>query len=1037
MSPYSDSDEIKVTKHVARFILTLIGLLAGAGLYCESRAADGDATPQDRPGELFTDEERSFWAFQPIGRPPPPEVKGIDRVQSPVDRFILAGLEAQGLSPATHADKRTLIRRATFDLIGLPPTPAEVAAFLADESSEAFTRVVDRLLSSPSYGERWARHWLDVARYADSNGLDENLAYANAYRYRDYVVAAFNRDQPFDQFVHEQLAGDLLPGTGDIAELMDRTTATGFLSLGGKMLAEDDPVKMQMDIVDEQVDTIGRAFLGLTVGCARCHDHKFDPLPQADYYALAGIFKSTKTMENFSVVARWQERALAAPQIVAHRDARRQQIAEKKAEAARIAESENKQLQLASRKHVGAYLIAAYRPQKIDELLKQAQLLGGQPQTADLPGVILIEAENFVRGNVLKDRDNYGKDIGVLVNRGEQPNFTEYEIEVEAAGVYQCELRYAAAAARPTRLLINGREVKADAAGRVTGTWFPDSQTWFIEGLYPLAAGRNVVRLENAQVFPHIDKLLFAPFRDADGKSPALPELAATADDRYELIPEIVREWVAYLERTRPNQESLFAQWNAAARRGKPGPGDSGENDNQKLEAVDEKQTKVAAAVREFLWADPKPESLEQLAARYQQLFDSIEAGGERSKSPESGDTQLQDEVRAAIRSVLDEKAGPFAVPKSAEEHYPAPIVAQLKLQRAEIKGLEDSLPVLPETMAVSDGKPENLRVHLRGNHLTLGDEVPRRFPQILAGQQQTPIDEQQSGRLQFARWLTAAENPLTSRVIVNRVWLWHFGEGLVRSPDNFGRLGERPTHPQLLDFLAGELIRSGWSLKTLHRLIMLSSTYQMSTSGNPQAAAVDPENRLWSRANRRRLEAEAIRDSILAVAGTLDSTMGGSLLPTENRKYVTSTANVNPVVYDSARRSIYLPVVRSALYEVLQAFDFADPSTLNGRRDSTTVAPQALFMMNSGFVLSQTKILASKLLSDDRLDDAGRVSRLYDLALSRLATGHEIIRNLSFVSRYAQAAVDKQNPPDESRLRAWQALCRTILASNEFVFVE
>ncbi len=254
---------------------------------------------------------KKYWAFVPPSEPKAPEVRDGAWAKSPLDRFVLAALEGKGLKPAPAADKRTLIRRATFDLTGLPPTPEEVRAFLEDARPDAFERLVDRLLASPHYGERWGRHWLDVARYADSNGLDENLVYRNAYRYRDYVIQSFNKDKPYNLFVKEQLAGDLLPGPVSDAEQFDRWTATGFLSLGAKMLAEDDPVKMEMDIVDEQLDTTARTFMGLTVACARCHDHKFDPIPQADYYSLAGIFKSSQTMENFNVVAKWHEYVLA------------------------------------------------------------------------------------------------------------------------------------------------------------------------------------------------------------------------------------------------------------------------------------------------------------------------------------------------------------------------------------------------------------------------------------------------------------------------------------------------------------------------------------------------------------------------------------------------------------------------------------------------------------------------------------------------------------------------------------------------------
>jgi len=669
----------------------------------------------------ITAEDRRFWAFQKPVAVAPPAVGDRGWVKSPIDRFILARLEANGLRPAPPANRRTLIRRATFDLIGLPATPAEVEAFLCDDSPDAFTRVVDRLLASPHYGERWGRHWLDVARYADSNGMDENLAMGNAWRYRDYVIAAFNHDKPYDLFVKEQMAGDLLPSaTPELAA--ERLIATGFLCIGPKMLAEDDPVKMEMDIIDEQVDTLGRTFLGLTLGCARCHDHKFDPIPTADYYGLAGLFKSTKTMDNFRVVARWQERPVGSPEVLARFRRHEEQVAAKKA------------------------------------------------------------------------------DLGVPARRA-------------------------------------------------------------VEGL---------------------------------------------------LLAEVRRKLPNYM-----------------------------------------------AAAREF------------------------------------------------------------------------------KQRRAELAALEKSRPPLPEAMAVGEGQPTNLRIHLRGSHLTLGPEVARHFPRVLAGEQQPALDGQGSGRLQLAEWMTRPDHPLTSRVLVNRVWRWHFGEGLVRSTDNFGRLGDRPSHPELLDWLAVRFVESGWSVKALHRLILLSSTYAMSTAVDSRSLAADPENRLHWRHNRRRLEAEALRDGLLAVGGTLDQTMGGTLYPGANRAYVIGYPNSTYNGYDFPRRSLYLPVIRSDVYTVLQAFDFADPSVASGERATTTVAPQALFLMNSRLILEQTRRLAAALLADPTLDDAGRVRLVYERAYSRPPSAGETARALDFVRRSEEAWGGTTLDAQERRLRAWQSLCRVVLAANEFIYVE
>ncbi len=675
----------------AREIADLTAWVAAGAAWPEAPAVARPAPAEVAPA--FTREQREFWAFRPPSAPDLPAVNDREWVQTPVDAFVLAALEAKGLRPAPTADRRTLLRRATFDLTGLPPTPEEINAFLRDDRPGAFARVVDRLLASPRYGEKWGRHWLDVARYADSNGMDENLVQANAWRYRDYVIAAFNRDKPFDRFVREQLAGDLLPGPHDPAE---KLVATGFLSLGPKMLAEDDPVKMEMDIVDEQVDTVGKAFLGLTLGCARCHDHKFDPVSTADYYALAGIFKSTKTMDHFRVVARWHERPLGAPEALARQ-----------------------------REH----------------------------------------------------------------------------------------------------------------------------------------------------------------------------------------------------------------------------------------------ERKLAAKRRE-------------IAAR--------------------------------------------------------PEAAALARLRGELAALEKARPELPAAMAVDEGTPANLRVHLRGSHLALGREVPRRFPRALAGDRQTPIGRQ-SGRLQLSEWLTRKDNPLTARVMVNRIWHWHFGSGLVRTPDNFGLLGDRPVHRPLLDWLAVRFVEGGWSVKAMHRLLMLSSTYQMGTAYDERAALADPDNRLHWRRERRRLQAEEVRDALLVVSGQLDGAMGGSLMEGANRAYVPGYPNTAYDRYDSRRRSVYLPVIRSDLYRVFQAFDFADPSATSGERATTTVAPQALFMMNSKLVQEQARHLAGDLLGRQDVDDGGRVRLAYERAYGRPPSAAETARALAFVGRVEQQPAGAA----EGRLRAWQSLCRVIVAANEFIYVE
>ncbi len=860
-----------------------------------------------------------FWAFQLPKLPAAPAVRTKSWGTSPIDRFVLAKLEPSGLKPAPAADKRTLLRRATFDLTGLPPTPAEVDAFLKDTKPGAFERVIDRLLASPAYGERWGRHWLDVARYADSNGVDENLVYINAWRYRDYVVSAINADKPINRFFHEQLAGDLMPDAG-----RDGIIATGYLSLGPKMLAEDDPVKQELDIIDEQVDTLGKTFMGMTFGCARCHDHKFDPIPTKDYYSLAGIFKSTKTMLNFQNMAEWQERPLVSADVeeklkrinaeIKDLQRKRNQVRDTAGDALLARELPRKELYF----DVAKRLVAAE--------VKTAALMPviGTPDGAAPQGAMLVEAEDFTDGNVIKDKGGFGQGIGVLVNAGQYPNRTSYTVKVNAAGPYQLDVRSASGDPRPCRLYINDVLVSGTLAGKVSGGFNPQHQQWYAEGVFNLNAGENRIRFERDSYFPHIDKFLIL-HRPGQDVTASLGQLAGAAG----LVPELVG--------------------------------------------------------------------------------------------------QVAERVRAGRDLDLE-------LPDKAETLFPEATRSELTSLMSRIDALTKERPAAELAMAVSEGKPTTLKVHLRGNYQTLGDDCARRFPDALAGVDQTPLPKEQSGRLQLAEWLTSPRNPLTARVFVNRVWRWRFGRGIVASVDNFGILGDKPTHPELLDYLAVSFVREDkWSLKALHKRMMLTSTYQMSGQFDKAAAAKDPDNKLLWRFPRKRLEAEAIRDSILAVTGLLDRTVGGSLLNFGTRQYVTSTANADPVKYDSRRRALYLPVVRSAVYDVYTAFDFGDPTVMNGDRPTTTVAPQALFMLNSSIMLTSTRTLAGRLLTDTAAPIHVKVRRLYEVFYGRPATDTEVVLAEAYLEQFEGIYAKDANP----KLSAWQSLCKALIAANEFVYVD
>ncbi len=965
----------------------------------------------------------ALWSIAVPEDPPVPAVSGVEWVRTPIDAFVLAGLEARGLRPASPADKRTLIRRAYFDLIGLPPKPEEIAEFLADDSPGAFSRVVDRLMSSPRYGERWGRHWLDVARYSDSNGVDENLVYKNAFRYRDYVIDAFNKDKPYDLFVTEQIAGDLLPAASDLATEFERWTATGFLSLGPKMLAEDDPVKMRMDIVDEQLDTLARAFMGLTVGCARCHDHKFDPIPTADYYALAGILTSSKTMENFNVVAEWHEYVLAPKADRERLAAHLALIQAKRDEIARIEADQNEHLVRVGWKRAGDYLLAAEDVLRSQDI-KIDPIVSGDVAVSEVARVVARLAGEFDRGNVAREPARGEKNT----QRGaKSPFYAEYDIELEQGGDYQLDFLDLATGNGTADVKVNGLLMKRGVPAVNNRVASPDTGGWSVSGVFRFRSGINTVRLEHQSRFPYFEGLAIAPARLA----PSLdrPTTEAQAARNYDLNPTFLSQWVDRLARDEGAVASILYGWHALHAGG----------------LLDEWTSPSAEHIRGREYG-----SREELAARYQELFDeatsqwgklypeaaSIDYTNERYRDG-TDDPVLPDPGLEEFRAFLYEKFGPFRPGRAFREYYPEEIQAELRKLGRELKELEGRTPAFPKAMGVREGTEiGDIPVHIRGSHWTLGDSVPRGFLSAIQIGSEPRIPEESSGRLQLAEWLVAPDHPLTARVMVNRLWRWHFGKGIVPTPDNFGRLGQKPSNQPLLDWLAREFVRSDWSIKRMHRLLVLSSTYRMSSAFDAKAAQVDPDNRLHWRANRRRLEAEPMRDAIVYIADDLDLTMNGTILDVRPRERVASTRANSKLDYDRNRRAVYLPVVRSSLYDVFGAFEFADPSVPNGNRGEAVVAPQALFMMNGSIMLRHTRRLADRQLGREDLDDPGRVRDTYERVLARLPRPDEIDRALTFVSNVERSLQERVGDPTERRARAWQSFCKAVVGSNEFLYV-
>ncbi len=975
----------------------------------------GEAEPASEWDARGLERAREHWAFRALADPAPPAVADGGAVRNEIDRFVLAELEEQGLASAPEADRRTLLRRASYDLLGLPPTSAELEDFANDPSSAAWERVIERLLSSPHYGERWGRRWLDLARYSDSNGLDENLAMANAWRYRDWVVQAFNEDLAYDRFLTLQLAGDLLPEPEDGAALRDQLTATGFLVLGPKMLAEQDKEKLALDVVDEQLDVTSQAFLGLTMGCARCHDHKFDPIPTEDYYALAGIFRSTKTLANLDFVSRWNQRELAPRAAVEARALQERSATEaRQAVDGLFAQGEG---ELRPRWHadLARYLLAG------TEAARRA---------------LLVQAEEFSRGNLKVDREQYGSPAEPVVHSKEGgTQFAAYDLTFPDAGRLLLEIRYAAEESRPVRVILDGKVVAESALGEVTGSWKLEGQRWAAVGPLEVRAGRNVLRIEREGDFPHLDQLLLVP-ADVDWLA---SEWSAG------LAPDLVRGWALYLEHSQRAREPIFATWHRFA-------GLSAQRfqtDAAQMHAAlraerDRGEFLVHPLVATLLDGLP-PASLRELAARYQALFAVADQAWRTLKQAGPEKTRLGDEAQEQLRLVLYSDKGPFALePERVETHFAQATRDALSAARARLLELEKALPPAFDRSlgAAHAAEIVDLPVHIRGSHLNLAAEkTPRGFPHVLDHlAPQVPIPPGSSGRLELARWMLQPGHPLTARVMVNRIWQGHFGQGLVRTPSNFGLRGEPPSHPELLDWLAREFVRRGWSVKAMHRLILASATYRRSSTPSAEALERDPENRWLAHQNRRRLEAEELRDSLLALSGALDRTLGGTLLETKDGEYVTNDQSSDRARYDTPRRSLYLPIVRNAMYHLFATFDYGDPGVPLERRSSTTAPDQALWMMNSPLVLESARRIATEVAVTDA-DEGRRIAEVWRRVLGRAPSARELELGLAFLVREGASAIPAASSASANTaadpLKPLAGLCQTLLLANEFLYLD
>ncbi len=797
----------------------------------------------------------THWSLQPIQRPAAPTVKNRDWPRDPLDEYILAKLEESGLAPSPEADRRTLIRRLAFDLTGLPPTPEQVETFLADESPDAYEQLVDRLLASPGYGERWGRHWLDVARYADTRGyaFARERRYPYSYTYRDYVIESLNADLPYNQFVREQLAGDLLPPEEGNRPL----AALGFLTVGRKF-------NNRHADLDDQIDVVGRGLLGLTVACARCHDHKYDPIPTEDYYSLYGVFASSNEPEDLP-------------------------------------------------------------------------LLGDPAQAA-------------------------GYDAFMAELKKHQQKVEDYQNELFAQ-------------------------------------WQESARAHTADYLARVVAGPSESILDK------------------------LPFLKLGRDD---LKPRLVERWRGFLKSRSAEDDPLFGAWNTLLQL----------PDEKFAELASESIAKLAAApeglepgqinplVKAAIQAEPLLAKTD-VARVYGALFTEAHQQWKQAGGDEAAKEKLTPPARQLVEVLLGENS-PTAIPRDAFREFAN------RAERDRLRNLEREVQTFqanspnapPRAMVVAESKnPHNPRVFIRGQEGRPGDPVPRQFLAVLEGEQRKPF-AQGSGRFELAQKIASDENPLTARVVVNRLWMHHFGEPIVSTPSDFGVRTEKPLQADVLDYLAATLRDSGWSLKSLHRTIVCSSTYRQASSVANLAAtdpaakspeSVDPENRLLWRMNRKRLEFEPMRDALLMVAGGLDRAMGGRPVNMIDAPF-------------TRRRSVYGFIDRQDLPNLLRVFDFASPDQSASDRPLTTVPQQALFLMNSPFVVEQAKGVLARPEVASAASETEKIAALYRVLFTRGPSDAERQVGLDFL----QAATTA-----EAKLSPWEQYAQLLLLTNEFMHVD
>lgn len=1122
-----------------------------------------------------TEEERAFWSLKPVQEPAVPDLPQGARAQNPIDHFIQARLAKEGLTQRPPADKHTLLRRATFDLTGLAPTPEQIAEFLADESPEAFAKVIDRLMKSEAYGERWGRHWLDVVRYADTAGETADYPLPLAWKYRNYVVESFRRDKPYDQFLREQLAGDILAQSAPADQYAELVTATGFIALSRRFGFDSE--NYHHLTIQDSIDTVGQAMLGMSLGCARCHDHKFDPVTMRDYYGLYGLFESTRYAFPGS---EQKQRVRAMVPLVPPSES-----------SERWAEFESRVADLAG------YLSKQQQPvpnatlRSLDEMdgdfELQAPAAGGSKGEVVPPWQTsgAISVTNAAQ-SPYKNRYSGGR-VGLNIPAGKSAYEIKQSLRVIPKGgklFVNCDVRLGGDGAneQPHHLWLGATGQQAGLALNLTpGGLLSDSgekiadwttgQWQNIQITLDLAKSKADIRVgQPGQVRDYSLALqLQTPFPDQIRLS--APDSGDNQRSTLEIDNVAVQNWPLREVTTEPvrppeatervDVAALRARLIEIAGRdgefefqsvGTPPSTPWGQGPNSVVSISSESQSPYrniypAGMLGVHMPNRPeydgfgmnmsasKPAETDLLHASFDFRCANVDRGGNgswryylghgpgnsaaielyfngREFFRRSGDArdvvaplkvgewyqvqvtldrpkrtytgtlsapgsrvEFSGQVSTGWDGTIDETfidsyghlggvrpaldADNFAISNEplpaldSAEKAPNPELAArreeglmlkqlIEAQRGQIENAKIELTRLlvegpfPMAYAVTEGTPHDVAIQLRGEPAQPGEIVPRGFVSVLAGD--APLPAHGSGRLELARWITRPDHPLTARVMANRIWQHHFGRGIVASENDFGVRGDRPTHPELLDWLASQFVREGWSIRKMHRLMMMSATYQQASGDDPRGREIDPEAKLLWRFNRRRLSAEEIRDAMLQVSGDLDPTVGeGHPFPSPETWGFTQHSPYYGV-YPSNRRSVYLMQQRLKRHPFLGLFDGADPNVTTAHRIETTVPTQALYLMNNEFVFARAESITKRWLTSPAPSDS-QLEQLFLLTLGRPASLSEMSEARDFVAAYSEelAAETPNQSTTERTAAAWNAFIRTVLTRNEFLFVE